>query len=275
MKVQPLGSSANVDSVEVEGLKVAYHRVGHGPFVVLMHGFVGDAASTWGHQINALASDYTVLAPDLPGAGHSSDPTEGFTAADYSDCLTAFLRELGFKRSHVVGLSFGGVIALSLAARHPTLPRSLALLGAYAGWRGSLAAADVEARLAACLRFSKLPPEEFAAAMLPSMFSPQASPKAVAAFGASVARFSPNGFCTMARASAEADLTAELVDIDVPALLLYGDHDLRAPVAVGRQLQAGLRSAQLEVLPGVGHVSPVEAPGEVSRHLREFLGSVT
>lgn len=263
-----------MDSVAVEGLTIAYCRAGHGPAIALAHGFVGDATSTWGHQIDFLAGDYTVLAPDLPGAGQSPDPPEGFTAADYADCLAAFLRRLGFAHAHVVGLSFGGIVALSLAARHRSLPRSLALLGAYAGWRGSLPATDVEARLATCLRFSELPPEEFAAAMLPSMFSPQASSDAVAAFGASVARFSPDGFRAMARASAEADLTEELAGIDVPALLLYGDQDLRAPVAVGRHLRAGLRSARLEMLPGVGHASPVEAPEEVSRRLLEFLGGV-
>lgn len=264
-----------MDSVEVDGLTIAYHRAGQGPVVALAHGFIGDAASTWGRQIDSLAGDYTVLAPDLPGAGQSSDPPQGFTAADYADCLAAFLRRLGFADAHMVGLSFGGTVALSLAARHRSLPRSLALLGAYAGWRGSLSSMDVEARLAACLQVSELPPEEFAAAMLPSMFSPQAPPDAVAAFGASVARFSPDGFRIMARASAETDLTGKLAGIDVPALLLYGDLDLRVPVAVGRQILAGLRYARLEALPGVGHVSPVEAPEEISRRLLEFLGGVT
>jgi pimeloyl-ACP methyl ester carboxylesterase len=260
-----------VDTVEVDGLTIAYHRAGRGPVVVFTHGFVGDAASTWGHQMNALAGDFTVIGPDLPGAGRSSDPPEGFTAADYADCLAAFLGRLGVERAHVVGLSFGGIVALALAARHRALPRSLALLGAYAGWRGSLPAADVDVRLAACLRASELTPEGFAAALLPSMFSSRAAPSAVAAFGAAVARFHPDGFRTMARASAGADLTGELGGIDVPVLLLWGDQDVRSPVTVGRQLEAGLPSARLEVLPGVGHVSPVEAPEEVSRRLLEFL----
>jgi pimeloyl-ACP methyl ester carboxylesterase len=263
-----------VDSVEVEGLTVAYHRAGRGPVVLLVHGFVGDAASTWSHQIDALAGDHTVVAPDLPGAGRSSDPPDGFTVADYADCLAAFLRRIGVGHAHVVGLSFGGTVALSFAARHRSLPRSLALLGSYAGWRGSLPAADVDARLAACLRFSELAPEEFAAALLPSMFSPQASASAVGAFRAAVARFHPDGFRAMARASAEADLTGDLAGIAVPVLLLWGDQDVRSPVAVGRQLQAGLRSARLEVLPGVGHVSSVEAPEEVNSRLMEFLRGV-
>ena len=55
-----------MDNAEVEGLTIAYHRAGHGPVVALVHGFVGDAASTWSHQIDALAGD--TLFQGGPGA---------------------------------------------------------------------------------------------------------------------------------------------------------------------------------------------------------------
>ena len=58
--------------VDVCGLDIAFERTGTGPAVVLAHGFVGDARSTWGHQIEALSSEYTVIAWDAPGAGHVS-----------------------------------------------------------------------------------------------------------------------------------------------------------------------------------------------------------
>ena len=75
---------------------------------------------------------------------------------------------------------------------------------------------------------SGLPPAEFVAAMLPSMFSASASSERVEEFAASVAESRPAGFLTMARASAEADLTDMLGDIDLPTLLLFGDADDRA-----------------------------------------------
>ena len=260
-----------MDQVEVEGLRIAYERAGTGPPVALAHGFVGDGVSTWSKQIDALSRDFTVIAWDAPGAGHSADPPETFRAADYADCWASFLGELGFTHAHLVGLSFGGIVALSLFERRPDLPSSLALVSAYAGWRGSLSEADVDARLRRCLSVSELPPEEFASAMLPSMFSAAAAESVVEAFAPSVREFSPIGFRTMAKASAEADLRHVLPEVTVPTLLLYGDQDERAPLPVAEGLRAGIPSSRLVVLPNVGHACSVEAPDEVSGVLGDFL----
>jgi pimeloyl-ACP methyl ester carboxylesterase len=65
-----------------------------------------------------------------------------------------------------------------------------------------------------------------------------------------------------------------LPEVDVPTFLLYADHDVRAPVAVGEAIHAAVPGSELVVLTGPGHVSPVEAPDEVTRELRRFLHSV-
>ncbi|MGH3347506.1 MAG: alpha/beta fold hydrolase, partial [Nocardioides sp.] len=264
-----------MDQIEVDGLRVAYERAGAGPPVALAPGFVGDARSTWGSQIDALSGDFTVLAWDAPGSGRSSDPPESFRAADYADCWASFLRALGFPRAHLVGLSFGGIVALALVERQPDVALSLSLVSAYAGWGGSLPAAEVEARLRTCRRVSELPPEEFAAAMVPSMFSAEATDSAVAGFAAGIRRFSPAGFRTMATAAADADLRHMLGGVRVPTLLLYGDRDVRAPLEVARAIHRGIPSSRLVVLRGVGHVCAVEAPDEVNRTLGDFLRSTS
>ncbi len=128
-----------MEQIEVEGLRIAYERVGHGPPLVLLHGFVGDGRSTWQRQIDDLSDDFTVIAWDAPGAGRSSDPPESFRMSDYADCLAGFVATLGVGRPHVAGISFGGALALELYRRHTTLPATLILAGAYAGWAGSLA----------------------------------------------------------------------------------------------------------------------------------------
>jgi pimeloyl-ACP methyl ester carboxylesterase len=261
------------DLVEVLGLTVAYERAGSGPPVVLAHGFLGDARSTWGSQIDALADEFTVVAWDAPGAGRSSDPSEGFGMDDYADCLAAFVRALRMERAHLVGLSFGGALVLATFHRHRGLASSLSLVGGYAGWRGSLGADDAERRLAGSIQASGLPPDEFADAMVPSMFSPSAGGELVEAFIDSVRAFRPGGFRAMARASFE-DQRHVLPEVDVPTLLLYADHDVRAPVAVGEVLHGAVRGSELVVLPGPGHVSPVEAPDDVNHELRRFLHAV-
>ncbi|MFD1825916.1 MULTISPECIES: alpha/beta fold hydrolase [Mumia] len=260
--------------VEVEGLRIAYERVGRGPELVLTQGFVGDGRSTWGRQADALADECTVILWDAPGAGRSSDPPEWFRITDYADCLAAFLRVLGIERAHLGGISFGAILELSAFQRHPGIVRSLVMAGGYAGWTGSLPAEEVEARLRTCLELAERSPEDFADAMTGSMFSRSAPPDAVAEFTASVRAFSPDGFRAMSLASAEADLRDVLPRVDVPTLLLHGEQDVRAPRAVADALHAGIPGSQLVVLPGVGHVSMVEAPDAVTHEIRRFLRSL-
>jgi pimeloyl-ACP methyl ester carboxylesterase len=104
---------------------------------------------------------FTVVAWDAPGFGRSSDPPETFRLPDYADCLAAFVDALGLELPHVLGLSFGGGLALELYRRKPALPRTLVLASAYAGWAGSLPTQVVAERLESRLRAAKLPPDRF------------------------------------------------------------------------------------------------------------------
>ena len=65
-----------------------------------------------------------------------------------------------------------------------------------------------------------------------------------------------------------------LAEVDVPTLLLYADHDVRAPVSIGESMHGAVPRSELVVLTGPGHASTVEAPDEVTRELRRFLRSV-
>jgi pimeloyl-ACP methyl ester carboxylesterase len=205
--------------VEVGGLDIAFERAGAGPVVALAHGFVGDARSTWGSQIDSLSDEFTVIAWDAPGAGGSSDPPEDFGMDAYADCLADFLRALRIERAHLVGLSFGGALVLAAFHRHRALASSLTLVSGYAGWLGSLGTEEADQRLAGSLEASRLSPDEFVASMAPSMFSPSAEGDLVAPFLDSVRAFRPSGFRAMALAS-YADQRHVLAGVEVPMLLL-------------------------------------------------------
>lgn len=260
--------------VEVEGLRIGYERAGSGPPVVLVHGFVGAGRSTWSGQIEGLSDEFTVVAWDAPGAGRSAEPPEWFRLPDYAECLAAFVLALGLDRPHMVGLSFGGMLLIELCRRREALPRTLVLAGAYAGWAGSLDQAEVDERRKHCLWLSSLQPDAFADAIVPSMFSASVASETVAQFAASVRAFNPAGFRAMTHSSADADLRGVLPHITVPTLLLYGDQDTRAPVHVAQALRSAMPSSRLAVMPGVGHVSSVEAPELFNREVRQFLRSV-
>ena len=259
-----------MEMVEVDGIRVAYERVGVGPPLVLLHGYVGDGPATWRRQMDELSDDFTVVVWDAPGAGQSADPPEDFGMAGYADCLAGFIDALGLGQPHVAGLSFGGALAIELLRRHPTVPATLVLASAYAGWAGSLSAAVTEQRLQQARRLSVLSPEELVDALLPSMFSEATPAHDVESFGSAMGAFHPVGLRAMARACAE-DLRQALPLIGVPTLLVYGDHDVRAPLTVAEDLHAGIAGSTLVVLPGIGHVCNMEAADAFNRAVRTFL----
>lgn len=258
--------------LDVDGLIINVELAGTGPAVILTHGFVGDARSTWSAQLAAMSDEFTVVAWDAPGSGASSPPPQHFGMDDYADCLAGLLKALEIRHAHLVGLSFGAALGLATFRRHRPVVTSLTLVSGYAGWVGSLGAEEADQRLARSLAASQLPPDDFVATMAPSMFSPSADATVVVPFLDSVRAFHPYGFATMARAS-HPDQSQVLPDIDVPTLLLYADHDVRAPAAIGRALNDAISTSQLVILTGPGHASPVEAPAQVTRELRRFLRS--
>jgi pimeloyl-ACP methyl ester carboxylesterase len=262
-----------MDQIEVEGLRIAYRRAGEGPPLVLLHGFVGNSRE-WRREIEDLSDEFTVVAWDAPGSGGSSDPPETFRLPDYADCLAALIDALGLGRPHVAGLSFGGALALELYRRHPETALTLVLASAYAGWTGSLPAEVVERRLQQTLQAAESPPAEFVHSMIPSMFSDSPPAEPFEEFKRIMLEIHPTGFRAMARALAEADLSDVLARIAVPTLLLYGDQDVRAPLTVAQDLHARIPGSRLVILPGVGHMSSVEAAERFTTEVRSFLRAV-
>jgi pimeloyl-ACP methyl ester carboxylesterase len=259
-----------VPSVEVDGLVITYERAGSGAPVVLVHGYVGDGRSTWGPQLEALAGEFEVIVLDLPGAGGSDDPPGSFGMRGFADALAGFVTALDLRTPHLVGLSFGGAVVIELCRARQDLVSTITLVGAYAGWGGSLPAPEVERRLTQALDLSQLPPADLVAALLPTMFGPSASRAAVADFGASLARFHPAGLRAMARACTE-DLSDVPPTIGRPTLLVYGEADSRAPAGVAADLHAAIADSELIVLPGAGHVCNVDAVAAFNAALRRFL----
>jgi pimeloyl-ACP methyl ester carboxylesterase len=105
-------------AVDIDGFRVAYRRTGEGPPLILLHGILSDSRA-WRRQLQGLATDYSVVAWDAPGAGQSSDPPGSFGSDGYVDCLSAFMDALGLNHAHVLGLSWGGVLAQELYCRSP------------------------------------------------------------------------------------------------------------------------------------------------------------
>src|SRR5918995_6648344 len=92
-----------------DGVELAVQVTGSGPPVLLLHGFP-DRADLWRHQIDALKSDFTVIAPDLRGFGDSDKPDDVRVGKSVGD-VVGILDELGIDRAHVVGHDWGAGVA--------------------------------------------------------------------------------------------------------------------------------------------------------------------
>jgi pimeloyl-ACP methyl ester carboxylesterase len=258
-----------MDTVEVDGLSLAYRRTGHGPPVMFVHGGAEDSR-TWTPQLDALSDEFTVIAWDEPGAGGSDDVPDEFCLSDYADCLAGMIRALDLSPTPVVGLSWGTTVILELYRLHPVVVRSMVLADGYAGWRGSLGAQEADARLAGVAAALAEPAARFDPT-LPGLFAGDPPRPFVPLLEAMAADVRPSSMLTALTAMAQADLTDVLSTIQVPTQLIWGALDVRSPLAVAREFERQIPGASLEVIPDCGHVSNLEAPRLFNDLVRAFL----
>jgi pimeloyl-ACP methyl ester carboxylesterase len=258
------------ETVDARGLRIAFERRGEGPPLLLLHGGLSDHRE-WRAQLDGLSDAFTVVAWDTPGCGDSSTPPETFRMADYADALAALIEAIAPERPHVAGLSWGSTLALELYRRRPDLPRSLLLVSAYAGWAGSLPREEVERRLDSALRDLERSREDLVRSFLPTLFTERAPVSMVEEMAAVMNGADAAAARTMLTAMAGADLRPVLPTISVPTLLLYGEEDVRSPLAVAEQMHAQIPGSELVVLPNVGHQCNVEAADRFNEAVRVFL----
>ena len=255
--------------VRVNGLDIAYERVGEGPPLVLAHGAAMDGRM-WQPQLDALANEFTVIAWDEPGAGRSSDVRADFALADYANALAGLIGALDLGPAHVAGLSWGGTVAQELYRRHPALVATLILVDTYAGWKGSLSAEEVRARVDGVREMLRAPAVEFEP-MLPGLFAGEPPAEFVPLLEEIASDVRPHSLETALLVMAEADLRDLLPHITVPTLLVWGEHDARSPLTVARELERAIPDAELVVIPGCGHVSDLEEPERFNEVVRDFV----
>jgi pimeloyl-ACP methyl ester carboxylesterase len=253
----------------VEGLTVGYRQAGRGAALVLLHGFLCDSRC-WLPQLAGMSDSFTVIAWDAPGAGASSDPLGRFDTAEYAHCLAGLLDAIGIGPAHIVGLSWGGILAQEFYRQYQERVRSLVLADTYAGWRGSLPEAVWRQRLAACLTDSTGSPDALVTKFVPGALSDGAAPDVRERFAAIVREFHPVGFRLMSLSSAVMDTRDLLPTIRAPTLVLWGQDDRRSPLHIGTQLYRAIPGAELAIIPRSGHLSNMEQPETFNRHVRRF-----
>ena len=258
------------EQVDVDGLRIAFRRAGTGPPLLLLHGAVCDSR-VWRTQLETLSDEFTVIAWDAPGCGDSADPPENWRMREFGGCLAGFVNALGLWRPHVLGHSWGSALALELSRQHPAVPKSLLLVGGYAGWAGSLPAEEVAKRLRFALDAAERLPGAFDPTSMPGLFSDAMPADRADELATIMSEIRPVGTRVMAHALAEADQRDVLPKIRIPTLLLYGDADQRSPLTVANELHDQIDSSTLVVMPGLGHESFLESAEMFDTEVRAFL----
>jgi len=238
--------------------------------LVLLHSILTDSR-VWRHQIDGLSDAYTVIAWDAPGCGRSGELSSAPGMNDYARLLGRFLEQLDIGAAHVAGAAWGSTLGLELYRLQPETVKTLTLTSAYAGWKGSLSAEEVARRLERFRRETNLPPESFIGSWIPTFVTPGASKETVDAIVDMMRELQPHGCRCMAEALAESDHRAFLPSVAVPVLVINGEADRRAPVAVARAIHEAIPGSRLELIPAAGHLPYLERAEPFNAAVRAFL----
>lgn len=257
---------------DVDASPVAWREAGSGPLVLFLGG-LGQTRTAFDLQLRALVHDYRCVVWDMPGYGASA-AVEPLTFPHLADAVAGLMDALGESEAHVAGLSMGGQVALHATLRHPARVRSLALLDSSAAF--GLDGTDPEEwkhrRLAAFDAGET--PASIAEPVHRMIMGPDVSDATIATAVASMTRISTAGFRAAVECLPSHDVRARLGEIAVPTLVLCGELDSETPPAYSETLAEGIPNARLEIIPGVGHVSNLEAPDAVNAALRAHLDGV-
>ena len=259
--------------ISVNGLGIAYEQAGQGPPLVLLHG-IGSNARAWRRQLAGLADAYTVIAWDAPGYGKSADPPGEPTMGDWAEYLAGFLSGLKLPAAHLLGLSWGGILAQEFYGRYPERVLSLILADSSSGGGAdppSLRDGALQARLQA---LETLTPAEIGRARAPVLLSGQASSALIQEVAEIFAEIHPAAYRQAAIASSQADERPVQSQIKVPTLVLWGEYDRVTPRDKSEQVRNAIAGARLILIRNAGHVSNQEQPVQFNVAVREFLAKV-
>ncbi|MGW7335191.1 alpha/beta fold hydrolase [Streptomyces sp. NPDC054808] len=257
---------------DLAGLHLAESGDG-GPLVLCLHG-IGSSSAAFAPQTGALAAaGHRVVAWDAPGYGRSADPDGDLTLDDYADTAAAVIRARAAD-AHVVGVSWGGVIALRLATRHPELVASLTVADSTPGSGTSPEkAAAMRARVP---ELERLGPRAFAEERGPRLLSPDAPPELVRRVVETMAgSIRTPGYRQAAESMAATDLRGELADVTAPTLVLCGDQDRITGPDASQVLAGGLHRTAYVIVKDAGHLANQEQPEHFNAWLLSHLHIVT
>ena len=276
------GQSIASRTAEINGVKLHYMTAGHGPALVLLHGYA-ETSLMWKPIIPALAERFTVIAPDLPGIGDSDIPRDGLDMKSAAARMHDLVKSLGVQKAEVVGHDIGLMVAYAYAAQFPTEVTKLVLMDAFLpgvpGWEAIYNNPHIWH-----FRFNGPTPEvlvqgrertyfdyfwnDFAADKDHSI--PEEARKAYVAAYARPGRMHAGWAYFVSFLQAAKDF-AQLSQTKLPMPVLSIGGDKANGEALGQQVKLVATDATVIVLKNCGHWMMEEHPKETTEALEKFL----
>ena len=271
--------TSSLQTLDVDGLTVAYVDEGDGPPVLLLHGWP-TSSFLYRHITPVLAQHHRVVVPDLPGFGASSKPVDRqYSFALFASVLDALVDRLGLNDLGLVVHDLGGPIGVHWALHRPGRVSRLALLNTllYPDFDPTvidfvMTLADEDRRhelvsedgLREVLRVGVSHAEALSDESLDGITAPFTSEDDRRALAHAGFGLHPNGF---------ADIARLLPDVQIPVLGLYGSDDKILPdvTETFAHVQRDVPHAQIEAVPGAGHFLQEEVPSLLAQRLSEFF----
>jgi 3-oxoadipate enol-lactonase len=254
------------ETAEANGTSTSFARSGNGPPLLLLHGAEADH-SMFDAFVPLLSDRFTVIAYDQRDSGGTKNPSTSYGFEELADDAAALIAALGYKRAHVFGTSFGGVIAQVLASRHLERVDRLVLSSTFRAG-AALPSINPDFPRFAELR-SRLPgsAREFAEFFFTRDY--------LAAHPEASSIFSGNKRTDEQKARRGAviprPISVDFGAITAPTLVLAGAEDRLIPPAHTLSLAREIANAKTVTIPGVGHVATRQDPAAVAAAVKAFL----
>ena len=244
---------------------------GSGTPVLLLHP-VGLDHRCWDAVVLRLPTGYRVLRPDLPGHGHSPALSGTPDLAAYAAAVAEWCHGRQAIPAVVVGLSFGGMIAQTLALEHAGMVQALVVAGCPAGFPDPAVRAAIDDRGQAALAGGM-------AAILEPTLDRWFTPGFRASGGDAPTRArllsdDAAGWAAAWRAISGLDLAHRLPEIGVPTLCIAGESDAAAPPPLLQGIADAIPGARMAILPRAPHMMQIETPDAFAARLSEFLAGL-
>ncbi|UCD59041.1 MAG: alpha/beta hydrolase, partial [Candidatus Hydrogenedentota bacterium] len=214
-------------------------------------------------QVPFFARDFVVVAPDLRGFGQSSKPARGYALEQYVSDIAALLDVEGIKRAHLLGQSFGGIIAQMFAILRPERTKSLVLWATRSEPTGFT---DMEA-VAELIRQEGM---SAFAEMFSGQLADESEPEITEWNKQLVAQGKPHVAIETLREVSRVNLTPDLHQIKAPTLILASREDKVIPFEYAEKMQRGIPNSTLHEYRG-SHGAYLKNPDECNEAILDFL----